>query len=94
MFGARCTIKLAVVLLASCYFCAGQQTNFGDGASCTYSFAVQNRLCSQDPRSKAEVGVIQENVAQLRNQVAQMAREIALMKNGNDMNAKFVYLGG
>ena len=94
MFGARCTIKLAVVLLSSCCFCAGQQTNFGDDASCTYSFAVQSRLCTQDPRSKAEVGVIQENVAQLRNQVAQMAREIAVMKNGNDMNAKFVYLGG
>ncbi|KAK2138154.1 hypothetical protein NP493_8581g00001 [Ridgeia piscesae] len=92
MFGARCTIKLAVVLLSSCCFCAGQQTNFGDDASCTYSFAVQSRLCTQDPRSKAEVGVIQENVAQLRNQVAQMAREIAFMKNGNDMNAKFVYL--
>ena len=90
MFGARYTIQLAVVLLASSYFCAGQQT----GASCTYSFAVQSRLCTPDPRSKAEVGVLQEGVAQLRNQVAQMAREIAVMKNGNGLNAKFVYLGG
>ena len=94
MFGARCTITLTVVMLAGCYFCAGQQTNFGDGASCTYTFAVQSRLCTQDPQSKAEVGVIQENVAKLRNQVAQMAREIAVMKNGNGRNAKFVYLGG
>ena len=65
-----------------------------DGASCTYSFAVQSRLCSPDPGSKAEVVALHENVDQLRNQIAQMAREISTMKHGSGKSAKYAYLGG
>ncbi|KAI0225988.1 hypothetical protein LSAT2_023299 [Lamellibrachia satsuma] len=70
-----------------------QPIDVDDGASCTYSFAVQSRLCTPDPGSKAAVVALHEHVAQLRNQITQTAREISTMKHGKDKSAKYVYLG-
>ena len=94
MLGIRYTVRLVVVLVVGCCLALGQRIDVDDGASCTYSFAVQSRLCTPDPGSKAAVVALHENVDQLRNQIAQMAREISTMKNGKGKSAKYVYLGG
>ena len=94
MLGICYTVRLVVVLVVGCCLALGQPIDVDDGASCTYSFAVQSRLCTPDPGSKAAVVALHENVAQLRNQIAQMAREISTMKNGKGKSAKYVYLGG
>ena len=76
MLGTRYTVRLALVLVVGCCLALGQRIDVDDGATCTYSFAVQSRLCTRDPASKAEVVALYENVGQLRNQIAQMARKI------------------
>ena len=94
MLGICYTVRLVVVLVVGCCLALGQPIDVHEGASCTYSFAVQSRLCTRDPGSKAEVAALHENVDQLRNQIAQMDREISTMKHGSGKSAKYVYLGG
>ncbi|KAI0238526.1 Angiopoietin-related protein 7 [Lamellibrachia satsuma] len=43
--------------------------------------------------SRPDVVALHENVVQLRNQIAQLAREISTMKNCSGKSAKYVYLG-
>ena len=90
MLGIRYTVRPVVAIVVGCCLALGQRIDVDDGATCTYSFAVQSRLCTRDPGSKAEVVALHENVAQLRNQIAQ----ISTMKNGSAKSAKHVYLGG
>ena len=94
MLGICYTVRLVVAIVVVCCLALGQPIDVDDGASCTYSFAVQSRMCTSDPGSKAEVVALHENVAQLRKQIAQMAREISTMKNDKGKSAKYVYLGG
>ena len=94
MLGIRYTVRLVVAIVVGCCLALGKRIDVHDGASCTYNFAVQSRLCTPDPGPKAEVVALHENVVQLRNQIAQLAREISTMKNCSGKSAKYVYLGG